>query len=300
MASASDVAGMSTRELSYRPPLAAESLMRFLGNRAIPGVESFDGRTFRRAIRTPDNRAFVIELTPHPTENHVTLGANGVEAVEATGFERVERVARRLLDLDVDPAIVDAALAADPILRPSVRATPGIRVPGAIDGFELAVRAVLGQQVSVRAARTFAGRLAIAAGTPLDQPVEGVSHLFPSAEQLAGTHLDGLGLTRARTATLRRLAELVVDGSLDLSGYADRRSMLDTLLGVRGIGPWTAAYVAMRALRDPDAFPTEDLGVRLGFEALGLSSKPAAILEHADRWRPWRAYAVMHLWNREP
>lgn len=271
--------------------------MRFLGDRAIPGVETFDGRTFRRAIRAPDDRAFVIELTPDPAENHVSLIANDVEPTE---FDRVERVTRRLLDLDANPAVIDAALGADPTLRPLVRATPGIRVPGAIDGFEVAGRAVLGQQVSVRAARTFAGRLATAAGTTLSQPIEGVTHLFPSAEQLAGTHLDGLGLTRARTTTLRALAELVADGSLDLSDSADRGSTLDTLLGIDGIGPWTAAYVAMRVLRDPDAFPAGDLGVRLGFEALGLSSRPADIVEHAERWRPWRAYAVMHLWNSEP
>jgi AraC family transcriptional regulator of adaptative response / DNA-3-methyladenine glycosylase II len=295
VAGASDVAGMSTRRLSYRAPLAEKPLLRFLGDRAIPGVESFDGLTFRRAIRAPDDRALVIELTPEPAEHHVQLDVNDAEA---TDVDQVERLARRLLDLDADP-VVDVALAADPRLRPLIRATPGIRVPGAIDGFELAVRAVLGQQVSVRAARTFAGRLATAAGTALDRPVEGVTHLFPSAEQLAGTHLDGLGLTRARTATLRRLAELVADGSLDLSDSADRGSTLDTLLGIKGIGPWTAAYVAMRVLRDPDVFPAGDLGVRLGFEALGLSSTPTAIAERGERWRPWRAYAVMHLWNRE-
>jgi AraC family transcriptional regulator of adaptative response / DNA-3-methyladenine glycosylase II len=287
---------MSMRRLSYRAPLAVEPLLRFLGDRAIPGVESFDGRTFRRAIRTPDDRTSVIGLTHDTQQSHVILEANDVGRTELEG---IERAARRLLDLDANPAIVDAALAADPKLRVLVRATPGIRVPGAIDGFELAVRAVLGQQITIRAARTFAGRLATAAGTVLDRPVEGVTHLFPSAEQLAGARLDGLGLTRARMATLHRLAELVANASLDLSGSAERGSTLDTLLGINGIGPWTAAYVAMRALHDPDAFPAGDLGVRFGFEALGLSSTPAAIVEHAERWRPWRAYAVMHLWNPE-
>ena len=157
---------------------------------------------------------------------------------------------------------------------------------------------MLGQQVSVRAARTFAGRLVASAGTAIDRPVGGVTHLFPSAERVAGADLQTVGLTRARTATLRRLAQLVADGSLDLSESAERGSTLDALLGIRGIGPWTAAYVAMRALRDPDAFPAGDLGVRVGFEALGLSTTPSAIVAHAERWRPWRAYAVMHLWTR--
>lgn len=270
--------------------------MRFLGDRAIPGVETFDGRTFRRTMRTPDDRARVIGLTLEPAGNRVTLDTQDVGATEI-GW--VERAACRLLDLDADPAVVDATLAADPALRPLVRATPGIRVPGAIDGFEIAVRAVLGQQISVRAARTFAGRIAAAAGTALDHPDGGITHLFPSAEQIASSCLDGLGLTSARTATLQRLAELVADGTLDLSGSADRAPTLDTLLAIKGIGPWTAAYVVMRALRYPDAFPAGDLGVRLGFEMLGLSSTPAAILERAERWRPWRAYAVMHLWNWE-
>ena len=238
----------------------------------------------------------MIELSPDPSEHHVTLEMSDVATTEIT---RVARITRRFLDLDADPTIVDAALEADPTLRPLVRAAPGIRVPGAIDGFELAVRAVLGQQVSVRAARTFAGRLAIAAGTPIAQPIQGVTHLFPSAEQLASMRLEGLGLTRARTATLLRLAELVADGSLDLSGSADHASTIDTLLDIKGVGPWTAAYVGMRALRDPDAFPAGDLGVRIGFDVLGLSSTPSAIAERAERWRPWRAYAVMHLWNLE-
>ena len=152
-----------------------------------------------------------------------------------------------------------------------MRATPGIRVPGAADGFELAVRAILGQQVSVRAARTFAGRIAVASGTRLERPLDGISHLFPTAEQLAGSSLGPIGLTTARAATLQRVAELVASGELDLSGTADREATTEQLLAVPGIGPWTAAYIAMRALRDPDAFPVGDLGVRLGFEALRVA-----------------------------
>ena len=283
---------MIERHLRHRAPLAAEALLRFLGDRTIPGVESFDGTAFRRAIRTKDDRAAVIELT---AERHqVRLRILGEDGGDPSALVRS---ARRLLDLDADPSTVDAALSTDPVLRPLVRATPGIRLPGTVDGFELVVRAILGQQISVAAARTFAGRISATCGTPLDRPVDDVHHLFPSAEQLSTSQLGGLGLTTAREATLRRVAELVTDGELDLSGDGDLDETRERLLAVRGIGPWTVAYVSMRALRDTDAFPVGDLGVRLGFEALGLSSAPAAMRDHAERWRPWRAYAVMHLWN---
>jgi AraC family transcriptional regulator of adaptative response / DNA-3-methyladenine glycosylase II len=281
------------RRLSYTPPLAADALFRFLGDRTIPGVESCDGTTFRRAVRTPDAGATVIELAAQPDREAVRLRVLGDEGVDPS----VVSTARRLLDLDADPSIVDTALSSDPSLRPLVRATPGLRLPGTADGFELVVRAILGQQISVRAARTFAGRIAEACGTPLERTVGHVTRLFPTAERLAASSLDGLGLTTAREATLRRVAELVASGELDLSGAADLEGTRERLLAVRGIGPWTVAYVSMRALGDRDAFPAEDLGVRLGFESLGLSSTPAAIRDHAERWRPWRAYAVMYLWN---
>ena len=280
--------------LPYALPLAAEALFRFLGDRTIPGVESFDGTTFRRAMRQPDAGAAVIELAAHPDRAEVRLRIFGEERVDASVLSTT---ARGLLDLDADPSIVDTALSLDPSLRPLVRATPGLRLPGTVDGFELVVRAILGQQISVRAARTFAGRIAEACGTPLERPVGDVTHLFPTAERLATSALDGLGLTTAREATLRRFAELVASGELDLSGAADLEGTRERLRAVRGIGPWTVAYVSMRALEDRDAFPVEDLGVRLGFESLGLASTPNAIRDHAERWRPWRAYAVMHLWN---
>ena len=201
------------------------------------------------------------------------------------------------VDLDADPSTVDAALSSDPTLRPFVHATPGIRLPGTVDGFELVVRAILGQQISVRAARTFAGRIAETCGTPLARPVGDVHHLFPSAEQLAGGRLGGLGLTTAREATLRAGRGTRRERHARPVGSRRSRGTRGALLAVPGIGPWTVAYVSMRALGDADAFPVGDLGVRLGFEALGLASTPAAMLEHAERWRPWRAYAVMHLWN---
>jgi AraC family transcriptional regulator of adaptative response / DNA-3-methyladenine glycosylase II len=272
--------------------------MRFLSDRAIPGVEVFDGGTFRRSIRTRHGRAVVIGLTPHPTRSNVTF----VAAIDdPTDLADAVRASRRLLDLDADPVSIDTALSADPALGPLVRATPGLRLPGAIDGFEVAVRAILGQQISVRAARTLAGRIVTRAGTTLarDEAIEGVTHLFPTPEQLAAAPLEGLGLTRRRVETIHRLAELVASGELVLAEHADRQAIRDALLAVPGIGPWTVAYISMRALGDPDAFPASDLGVREGFHALGLPTTASAITDHAERWRPWRGYAVMHLWNTE-
>jgi AraC family transcriptional regulator of adaptative response / DNA-3-methyladenine glycosylase II len=283
-----------SRRLRFRPPLAVAPLIGFLGERAIPGVESFDGVTFRRSLRAVDGTPAVLELTPSGVGDHVLLR---IHADGAGDLPDVIAAARRLLDLDTDPIAIDRALASDRALRSLVRATPGIRLPGAVDGFEMAIRAVLGQQVSVRAARTFAGRIAEAAGTRLTNPIEDVTHLFPAPPQMIDADLRSVGLTGARAATVRRLAELVSAGRLDLSGATGARETVEELLAVPGIGRWTAAYIAMRVLRDPDAFPAEDLGVRLGFDALGLPSTPAAIRAHAERWRPWRAYAVMHLWN---
>jgi AraC family transcriptional regulator, regulatory protein of adaptative response / DNA-3-methyladenine glycosylase II len=291
-----DVVTLTTieRRLPFLPPLAMDPLMRFLGERAIPGVESFDGTTFHRSVRTRDGRPAVIGLTPVTGRHQVRLR---ISADDVRSPAVIVATARRLLDLEADPAAIDAALAKDRALRPLVRATPGIRLPGTADGFELVVRAILGQQVSVRAARTFAGRIVEASGTPLERAAGAVTHLFPTPEQLAGSPLRSLGITTARAATLHAVAALVAAGELDLSGASDREATAERLLAVPGIGPWTVAYVCMRALREPDAFPVGDLGVRLGFEALGLPSSPAAMRAHAERWRPWRAYAVMHLWN---
>jgi AraC family transcriptional regulator, regulatory protein of adaptative response / DNA-3-methyladenine glycosylase II len=284
---------LEVARLRVRQPFAAEPLFRFLGDRAIPGVETFDGRTFRRAIRASDGSDAIVSLTPSPNGDHVSLETNARDRDEV-----IER-SRRLLDLDADPAVIEATLWRDLDLRPLVRARPGLRVPGSVDGFELAVRAVVGQQISVKGARTIAGRIVAVAGTPLapERAVDGISHLFPTAERLAAAPLDELGMTGARVATLRRLAELVAAGELDLSGRASPETTLERLLAIRGIGPWTASYVAMRALSDADAFPVEDLGIRLGMAALALPTTRAAIRARAELWRPWRAYAAMHLWN---
>jgi AraC family transcriptional regulator of adaptative response / DNA-3-methyladenine glycosylase II len=207
--------------------------------------------------------------------------------------------ARRLLDADADPAAIGAALATDGLLAPLVRARPGLRVPGAYDGFELAVRAVLGQQVSVAAASTFAGRLAAQHGTPLaaDGPLDGPAGrpgprvVFPGPDVLAEADLAGLGLTTARQRTLRGLAAATASGRLTLDPGADPGEIAARLAELPGIGPWTIGYILMRAAADPDAFPEADLGLRRALARLGV---PAG---HPARWRPWRAYAAMHLWT---
>jgi AraC family transcriptional regulator, regulatory protein of adaptative response / DNA-3-methyladenine glycosylase II len=268
--------------LSLRRPYQAAELMAFLADRAIPGVEEV---TAGRYARTPG-----IELIPR--DDHVLLRA---DIPELRGAARLVARCRRLFDLDADPHAVDEALGADPLLAPLVKARPGLRVPGSYDGFELAVRAVLGQQVSVAGARTLAGRLVARAGTPLAQPMGSLTMLFPTARQVAEADLTGLGLTGGRQRTLHALAAAVAAGEIDLDGGADPAETTGRLQELPGIGPWTAAYIAMRALGDPDAFPTGDLGLRRAIERLA-PGEPDLLDKHAERWRPWRAYAAMHLW----
>ena len=268
--------------------------MSFLGARAVPGVEEVRDGTYRRAMLQSGGGG-VVSMTPR--RDHVDLRVSGDEAVEPG--ELSARV-RRAFDLDADPVTIDAALAQDPDLSPLVTRIPGIRVPGTFGGFELVVRAIFGQQVSVAGARTSLGRLVASAGEPLELPSGGITHVFPTAEHVAELPPEAFGMPRARAETIRRIADLVARGQLDLSAGADAHESLGTLGQVPGIGPWTLGYVAMRALRDPDAFLAGDLGVRKGFEALGLESTQKAMLARAERWRPWRAYAVMHLWHAHP
>jgi AraC family transcriptional regulator of adaptative response / DNA-3-methyladenine glycosylase II len=192
---------------------------------------------------------------------------------------------------------VAAVLGADPALEPAVERRPGLRVPGAYDGFELAVRALLGQQVTVRGASTLAGRLVALAGTPLDQPVGGLTTAFPTPAAVAEADLSTLGVPGRRAEALRALAEAVASGAVRLDGYDDPAETRAALLALPGIGPWTVEYLALRALRDPDAFPAGDLGLRRSAAALGIPSTEAGLRRHAERWRPWRAYAAVHLWT---
>ncbi len=285
--------GLSVR-LACREPFDAAGLLGFLARRAIPGVEQVTADRYTRTVRTQGCSA-VIELIPQPGQGYVllraTLSPAGPLSELAAG--QLGTRCRRLLDVDADPAVIDAALAADDLLAPLVRARPGLRVPGSYDGFELAVRAVLGQQVSVAAACTFAGRLAAQHGSPAPPGAPpGLTALFPSPAELAGADLSRLGLTTSRQRTLRALATAAATGRLSLDPGADPAETAARLAELPGIGPWTIGYIMMRT-GDPDQFPAADLGVRRAMAQLGAAP------EHAVRWRPWRSYAVLHLWTWE-
>jgi AraC family transcriptional regulator of adaptative response / DNA-3-methyladenine glycosylase II len=280
--------GWLTLRLAARAPFAADEVLLFLGAHAVPGLEEWDGTTFSRVLDLPHGPA-VVRLSPAPD------GGAGVTArlrlTELRDLGVAVSRCRRLLDLDADPAAVDAVLGADPALAPLVAGAPGRRVPAAPDADELAVRAVLGQQVSVAGARTLTARLVTAAGRPLAEPEGTLTHAFPRAEALAGADLSAVGLTGARRRTVHTLAAALADGTVALGPGADREEASAQLLALPGIGPWTAALVGLRGLADPDVWLPGDLALRRSLAALGSSD-----VEAVDRWRPWRSYAVMHLW----
>jgi AraC family transcriptional regulator of adaptative response / DNA-3-methyladenine glycosylase II len=280
--------------LPYRPPFDAAGLLEFLGARAVAGVEELVDGTYRRVLRLPGGPA-TVSLTP--AEGFVQCRLE-LTSIADTGAA-VQR-ARRLLDLDADPWAVADVLMADPVLATLVRATPGRRVPGHVDGSELAVRAVLGQQVSVAGARTLAARLVVALGEPLPSHSGGLTHVFPTAAALAGADPALFAMPKSRVRALHGLTAALAAGDLVLDPGSDRADTLARLVALPGIGPWTAAYVAMRALGDPDAFLPTDLGVRHAVEALGRPGDAASIDAMAEAWRPWRAYAVQHLWASLP
>jgi AraC family transcriptional regulator of adaptative response / DNA-3-methyladenine glycosylase II len=283
--------GAVALRLPHRAPLDAEGLIAFLGRRAVPGVEEVDDGAYRRSLRLPIG-AGVMELRPVDGHVRARFWLDDLRDLAAA----IQR-SRTLLDLDSDPHAVDEALGADALLSPLVRAAPGRRVAGHVDGPELAVRAVLGQQVSLAGATTLAGRLVAAQGEPLDRPLGGVTRLFPSAAALAQADPERLAMPVSRRRALIGLAAALARGELSLDAGVDRDEARRRLLALPGIGPWTAAYVAMRALRDPDAFLPSDLGVRRALERLGRDGSPGAAGRLAESWRPYRAYAVQHLWG---
>jgi AraC family transcriptional regulator of adaptative response / DNA-3-methyladenine glycosylase II len=274
--------------LPFRLPFAAQPLFGHLAATAVPGVEEVLDGSYRRTVRLPHGPA-IVALRPERDHVAALLTLGDVRDLAAA----VARC-RRLLDLDADPAAVDDALAGDPALAATVRTRPGQRVPRCVDPAELAVRAVLGQQVTTAAARTVAGRLAASHGEPVTDSVGGLRYLFPDPAALVDVELPG---PSARRRAFGRMVAALAGGRIDLGPGADRSDARAGLAALPGVGPWTVEVVAMRGLGDPDAFPASDLGVRRAAAALGLPRSASALSRRAEPWRPWRAYATQYLWS---
>ncbi|MCU1662610.1 MAG: AraC family transcriptional regulator [Pseudonocardiales bacterium] len=311
------VAGTLVLRLPFRPPFDADGLLAFFSARALDGVESVMDGAYRRTLRLPHGVATVAldtraaDARPTGGDGH-GVAPRHVVATLRLGDPRdlgpaVARL-RRLLDLDADPVAVDALLGADPALAPSVAATPGIRLPGTVDGVETALRAVLGQQVSVAAARTSTSRLAAALGERLPPRLTGEDDagtdaphepdlLFPTASAIVERGAEVLTGPATRIRTVLGLAEALADGSLVLDAGRDPADLRAALTALPGIGPWTAGYLAMRLLGDPDELLATDLAVRRGAGLLGLPSDMDGLSARAESWKPWRSYAATHLWR---
>jgi AraC family transcriptional regulator, regulatory protein of adaptative response / DNA-3-methyladenine glycosylase II len=280
--------GWLTLRLAARAPYDAAEVLLFLGAHAVPGLEEWDGTTFSRVLDLPHGPA-VVRLSP-AADGGAAVTAR-LHLTELRDLGTAVSRCRRMLDLDADPAAVDEVLGADPALAALVAGAPGRRVPASPDAAELAVRAVLGQQVSVAGARTLTARVLRAAGTPLAEPAGSLTHCFPRPEALVQADLTAVGLTGARRRTVHALSDALSSGAVPLDPGADRAEAGRALLAVPGIGPWTTALVAMRGLADPDVWLPGDLALRRSLTALGSSDADAV-----TRWRPWRSYAAMHLW----
>ncbi len=278
--------------LSYRPPLAWREMLHFLAGRAFAGVECVCGDCYLRTAVIGKHRGW---LRVGPVEGHNVLAVEVSPALVPALAPLLARL-RHLFDLSARPDVILADLGGDPHIGPAVRSCPGLRVPGAFDGFELALRAVLGQQVSVRAATTVAGRLARAFGEPIETPFPELDRLSPRPERLVDASpadWAGLGVPARRVETIRAIARAVCAGDLRIEPGPAPEEIVARLRRLPGIGEWTAQYLVMRAARWPDAFPHEDLGLRKGLG--GPSAR--GLLALAEAWRPWRAYAAMHVWH---
>ncbi|MGH8033058.1 MAG: AlkA N-terminal domain-containing protein [Luteimonas sp.] len=292
--------------LGYRPPYDFAAMLAFLRGRALPGVEIVDDASYTRVIggTAADARPGWLRVSAWPKAEHA-LRLELYAPQAARLLDIVGRL-RRMFDLDADPATIAAALSHDPRLKPLLRKHPGQRLPSGWDGFEIAVRAILGQQVSVAAARTFAARIAQRFGTPLPDAMAmtGLTHAFPTADALADADLGAIGLTRARADTVRTVSRALLAGDVDFCAGRTLDDLVARWTALPGVGPWTAHYIAMRALGHPDAFPADDLvlqkcvpGEPATAKAGGTRMSAKALTARAEAWRPWRAYATIHLWR---
>ena len=281
--------------LPYTPPYDWPAILAFLRQRAIPGVEATTADSYRRTIAVGD-AVGTITVTFNRRKHHLsaTITLSRVRALASV----VTRL-RRLFDVDANTTAIEAHLANDPRLAAAVAARPGLRVPGAWDSFEIAVRAILGQQVSVAGARTLAVRLTEKFGRTTPEPTDGLSRLFPEPAALADTNLSVIGIPGSRAKAIGALARAVIDDPDLLQPFGTLEETEARLCALPGIGPWTAQYIAMRALSAPDAFPPGDIGLRRALETNGKRPTATELTTMAEQWRPWRAYAVLHLWMKD-
>ncbi len=282
--------------LGYRPPFDFEQVLSYLAFRAIPGVERIGPSRYARSFEI-DGAKGILSVEPAPRGNALDAQLRFFDAGGgALPIRVIAARLRRLFDLDADPGAIAAALENDSLVGPRFAHAPGLRVPGSFDGFELAVRAVLGQQISVKGATTIAGRIVARFGASCPANDEGLTHMFPPARVLAGADLSGLGLTGGRIATLASLAKAAASGKVDFTPRESLDASVASLTALPGIGEWTAHYVALRAIGEPDAFPASDLGLR---KAAGQGEPVSAKTLEAmsEAWRPWRGYAALALWT---
>jgi len=294
-ADVASAAGGITVRLPYRAPYDWTAMIGFLAARAIPGVESVTPKRYARTL-TVDGAVGLVTVSRGAGDFLVAeIRFPKVQALPAV----IARI-RRVFDLTADPALIGAHLSQDSALAPLVAARPGLRAPGAWDGFELAVRAILGQQITVTAARGLAAKLVAAYGAQVDDPFAaslGLTRAFPTPEAIVGQDIAALGMPKARGAALEALARTVAEDPAIFTPRADLDSAIAALKALPGVGEWTAQYIALRELREPDAFPQADIGLLRGMtDEAGRRPTPAELLARAESWRPWRAYAAQHLW----
>lgn len=283
-------------KLAYRPPFSWNSLISFLQMRAIPGVEAVQADSYSRTVQF-GNLSGIITVQPIPDKNRLRLS---VPTHLAGHLQLIAERIRRLFDLQADPAQISDHLSQDALLAPTVARYPGLRLPGCWDGFEIAVRAILGQQVSVKAATTISGRLVERLGLPItavSPPHPSLTHIFPTPTQIVSADLSKLGLTTKRAETIRTLAQAVLNGELTFSTPVSLEEAIASMVKLPGIGDWTAQYIAMRALGEPDAFPAGDLILRRAATTTEKTITEKQLRQRADSWRPWRAYAAIYLWK---
>jgi AraC family transcriptional regulator, regulatory protein of adaptative response / DNA-3-methyladenine glycosylase II len=285
------VTGALSLRLPLRTPFAYEGLFGHLAASAVPGVEEVRDGSYRRTLRLANGNG-IVSLTPQPDHVRCEIMLDDFRDLAAA----IARC-RRLLDLDADPEAVVDALSADPDLGVLVAKAPGQRIPRTVDEHELALRVVLGQQVSIKAARTHARRIVIGYGQPVADVNGGLTHVFPAVEDLAAIDPAHLAFPKSRQRSLTALISALAEREVVLDAGCDWDRARAQLMGLPGVGPWTAEVIAMRGLGDPDAFPASDLGVRVAAQQLGLPAEPRPLTEHSVRWRPWRSYATQHLWT---